>query len=446
MSSSDPRPQPGRADLFHLRGRFRQHDRARRWLDGAADLTGALLGDVDLHEAMRLMTERVREISGADYAAIGFMDRSSAPSCVVCAASSGLGLDGSIGTRIQLRGLTAAVISAGQPLVIDDLPHDERYDPPTQWRQALSAIGLAMLIPLTAQGEALGVLFVGWRRGSIHERQAANETPQVQIFADYAALALQRVRAEDARIRRERWREATSEMARLLLREVDRDEAMRLVVAQMRTVSGADFVGIILVDPTDVDRACVAVFEGLGVSVPPDLRIPRHGLVAAVMESGERIVSTDYSHQPGFQPCAQWAEALSGVGLGMLIPLGVDREVLGVLFAGWRNGSPHEDVAAGEVDQVQTIADLTAIALQRVRAQGDREHLLLLEDRNCLARDLNDVVLQRLFAAGLHLKTVQCRCPEPAVQHRINNTIRDLDEINHEIRSAIFRRRPDADD
>lgn len=413
--------------------------------DRSPGVNALLVGDVELREAMRSASRRVRDLSGAEYAAVALVDRSN-PASVVYESVSGLGLEDDYGTRIPLRGLTAAVMDAGEPILTDDLTHDARYDPPKEWRDALSALGPAMFTPLIADGEALGALIVGWRRGSPSERPEENRTAKVRNFAERAALTLQRAREQEERIRYEHWLGATSEMARLLLSEVDRDEAMCLVTRQLRAVSGADFAGIFLVDPSDSAHATVVRLEGLDTPVAPDLRIPREGHMAWVIESGKRVVSADWTRGPRYRPPPEWANALSVVGLGMMIPLIADKEILGVLFVGWRSGSPHEFAALGEVEQVQTFADLAAVALQRVRAQGDRAHLMLLEDRNLIARDLNDVVLQRVFAAALGLKSIRRASPDAQLQQRLDQTIASLEEVNQEIRSAVFRVRPDVAD
>ncbi len=424
---------------------LRQQDRRQRWLRGTAELTRQLVGLGDLGDAMVRVTECVREISGADYAAIGLVDPSE-PDSIVYEAVDGLGLDGREGTRTPRRGIAGCVIDSGQSTLVQDLLRDGRYVPPDGWEEPLAELGLTMFMPLSAPDEVSGTLVVGWRRDSPASRVAASEDALIQTFAGQAALALQRVRAQQERLRHERWLEATADMARLLLREVDRDEAMRLVVRRVREITRADFGGIMLADPQDPDSCYVIVFEGLGMAdAPPDLRIPRAGLLARVLATGQRIVSDDYPQQEGHDPPEIWAEALSSVGLGTLIPLGADGQVLGALFAAWRRGSPHERTAAAQIEQVQTLADLTALALQRVRTQDDRAQLLVLEERHRIAREMHDVVIQRIFGAGMRLRSAEGMSTESRVQERVREALTDLDETSHHIRSSVLQL-PDEDD
>ncbi|MEQ7010970.1 GAF domain-containing protein [Actinopolymorpha sp. B17G11] len=423
-----------------------QERRHRHWFESAFEITRLLRHDIDQPAAMRLVAERVRALSGAAYTAIEVVDPSD-PASVVCEAVSGLGLDHYSGARLAREGITAAVLDTGDPRFVEAVARDDwPASIAADWSEALSTLGRAVCVPLRGPGEVYGTLVAGWQEYSAGADPGAGEIALLQMVADQAALLLGKARAQSTRVRHERWIEGTSEMARLLLSKVDRDDAMRVVAQQLRGLSGADFVGVTLLDPTDADQAFVVVFEGLDVAISPDRRVPREDLVRRVVESRQRLVSTDWTHQAGYQPPAEWAEALLTIGLGMLVPLVVDDEVFGVLFAAWRRGSPHEQAAANEAGQVQTFADLAAIALQRVRAQGDREHLILLKERNRIALELNDAVIQRLFAAGLSLESARGLCAQDQVRQRITTTIADLDETNREIRSAIFKVRPDGAD
>jgi signal transduction histidine kinase len=91
--------------------------------------------------------------------------------------------------------------------------------------------------------------------------------------------------------------------------------------------------------------------------------------------------------------------------------------------------------------QLATFAGHAALALERVRAQEERELLAVLGDRERIARDLHDVVIQRLFATGMHLQTAARLAARPDVAERVNAAVDDLDTTIREIRSAIFELR-----
>jgi PAS domain S-box-containing protein len=86
----------------------------------------------------------------------------------------------------------------------------------------------------------------------------------------------------------------------------------------------------------------------------------------------------------------------------------------------------------GRTQTIATIRDVT-------ERQESAAEMAMLQDRERIARDLHDMVIQRLFAAGMGLQAVQASAEPPAVAERIASTIDDLDDTIRELRSAIFR-------
>src|SRR5262249_11514623 len=82
-----------------------------------------------------------------------------------------------------------------------------------------------------------------------------------------------------------------------------------------------------------------------------------------------------------------------------------------------------------------------ALALDRVRAQDERQLLMVLEDRERIARDLHDVVIQRLFATGLGLQSTMPLIVRDDVRVRVDKAVDDLDTTIRDIRRAIFELR-----
>ncbi len=78
-----------------------------------------------------------------------------------------------------------------------------------------------------------------------------------------------------------------------------------------------------------------------------------------------------------------------------------------------------------------------------IRDVSDRQEsaaqMAMLQDRERIARDLHDMVIQRLFAAGMNLQAVQATAQPPMVADRIAATINELDDTIHELRAAIFQ-------
>jgi signal transduction histidine kinase len=88
-----------------------------------------------------------------------------------------------------------------------------------------------------------------------------------------------------------------------------------------------------------------------------------------------------------------------------------------------------------------TVRSVTSGARARARAQEARELLVVLEDRERIARDLHDVVIQRLFATGMQLQSAVPHTTRPEVAKRINTAVDDLDATIRDIRRSILELR-----
>jgi signal transduction histidine kinase len=419
---------------------FQQERRRERWLEMGADVTRLLLDPASRDEALPSVVRRIREVSGALTGVIALLERRASVEHVVFEAVDGIDTTHDDLSSIELTrpSFLASVIDSGKPILTTDLLGDPRDNPSPTWAALSEDVGLAMFMPLTAEGETLGVLALTWRRGSPDEAVAMQDADLVQSFANQAALALHQQRLQNDRERRGLWLEAGLGMTRLLLNDVDRDEAWALVIRRFRAVSNADYAGLVMVDPADPNNTVLAVIEGLGLDATRGTRIGRRGLTARVIATGQRVVSDDLTQEPEYDPPREWADDLSVIGLGMLQPLIVSGEVFGVLYAGWCRGSPQERVARREVDLVEAFVGQAALALQHVQSQEDRARMRVLEERDRIASDLHDVVIQRLFAVEMRLHSAAGLSTDPQVQQRVDAAIDDLDDMTREVRSAIF--------
>lgn len=110
--------------------------------------------------------------------------------------------------------------------------------------------------------------------------------------------------------------------------------------------------------------------------------------------------------------------------------------VAGVLVA--LRSADEQPFSDKQLDMMAAFADQAALAWRLATAQRQMREVEILTDRDRIARDLHDHVIQRLFAVGLTLQGAAPRARVPAVRESIYSSIDDLQEIIQEIRSAIF--------
>jgi signal transduction histidine kinase len=87
---------------------------------------------------------------------------------------------------------------------------------------------------------------------------------------------------------------------------------------------------------------------------------------------------------------------------------------------------------------VVALAGAAGIAIENARLHARVAELALFEDRERIARELHDTVIQRLFATGLALQSTIRLVVKPEVAERLQALVEDLDVTVRHVRSAIF--------
>jgi signal transduction histidine kinase len=124
------------------------------------------------------------------------------------------------------------------------------------------------------------------------------------------------------------------------------------------------------------------------------------------------------------------------LGPAILVPLGEAGNVRGVLTAGRRPGAM--PLAPAAADMLVTFATQAGIALELAEHRRQAERVAVFEDRDRIARDLHDLVIQRLYATGMSLQGTVGLISTPEVAQRVSVAVDALDETIREIRSSIF--------
>src|SRR5207248_741701 len=118
------------------------------------------------------------------------------------------------------------------------------------------------------------------------------------------------------------------------------------------------------------------------------------------------------------------------------VPVRVRGEVFGNLYLTEKVGA--DEFSEEDEELVGALAVAVGIAIENARLHGRLRELVLFEDRERIARDLHDTVIQRLFATGLGLQVAARLAQQPEVKSRIQHAVDDLDETIRQIRTTIF--------
>ena len=197
----------------------------------------------------------------------------------------------------------------------------------------------------------------------------------------------------------------------------------------------------------DASRTSLSEFITVGVDDETHRAIgelPRgHGILGLLIVDPKPIRLPDLREHPdsyGFPPNHPPMRSFLGV------PVRVRDEVFGNLYL--TDKSTAEVFTDVDEELVVALAAAAGIAIENARLHARVQELALLEDRERIARDLHDTVIQRLFATGLSLQGAARLAQRPEVAARIGQAVEDLDLTVKHIRSAIFgleSSRPSAD-
>jgi signal transduction histidine kinase len=277
-------------------------------------------------------------------------------------------------------------------------------------------------VPLVVRGAVLGRLYLGGE----HPFTAADERAIVALAAA-AGIAVDNARLYGETRSRQRWLEATGEISAELLGGADVHEVLRLIASRTAGLTGAQDVLVALpAEPGGV--LVVTVCAGPDADVLTGRRIPLGGSTSgAVLDD----------HVPRSVPSLAF-DLGDGVDLGpaLAVRLRSTESTSGVLLAIRPHGAARFD--EHELQIVSAFADQAALALRDAESQAARRELDVVVDRDRIARDLHDQVIQRLFAVGLSIEGTRRRSGSAAVTARLARHIDQLQDVIEEIRGAIF--------
>lgn len=257
-----------------------------------------------------------------------------------------------------------------------------------------------------------------------------------------AAVAIRNAQVHDQAVQRERWREASHQVTSALLVGEDSGTTLHAIAERAREVARASAGAVAL--PSETDPGTL-VFEVLAATDPQYQRlagatVPAEGTATGVAyTSGRPVVVRQYGGHVVAQQAGsarQMPTTIKELDSAVAAPMIVGSETLGVLLvARFHDKMPFTDT---EVDLVRDFAMHAALAVEFARAEGDRRRLAVFEDRDRIARDLHDLVIQRLFAIGLGLEGLSRTSKDPGLAEKVTGFVRDLDRTIRDVRNSIF--------
>jgi signal transduction histidine kinase len=296
-------------------------------------------------------------------------------------------------------------------------------------------------VPVRVRGEVFGNLYLTEKRTGTGFTSEDERT--VMALAAAAAVAIENARLYERTRQREGWQRAVADIANAVLGGSDSDEVLSLIANRARAITGADVALVALPDPDDgtlrveiVDGRSAAGATSVAAQRILDIvgkwtseRLPADSIATAVVADGESR----------FERTSERVLVIDGPAFGpaLVTPLSTADRVLGVLVLLWAD--EHGHIPHDITDLAGSFGSQAAMSLVLAEARRERERLAVYEDRDRIARDLHDLVIQRLFATGMMLQgTSRIDGVPQAASDRVSRAVDELDETIREIRQTIF--------
>ncbi|MGV1008945.1 MAG: GAF domain-containing protein [Dermatophilaceae bacterium] len=399
------------------------------------DAVLAVSSDLDLAEVLARIVRGACDLAGARYGALGVL------------SPDGRGLmefvvEGMTSREVARMahpphgdGILGLLINDPRPLRLENIAdHPAAAGFPEGHPVMTTFLG----VPIPVRGEVFGNLYLTEKVGGLAFTE--DDEALVVALAASAGIAIENARLYETTRRQQQWSEALGEMSQVLLSGENQRDALSLLVDRVKAVAEAEMAAVALLDEESGALALEAVTgpDGRPSALVGTALTATHWY--EVLETGEPLLLFSKAGESVADPPAGLLREGTGLplhGQTAIVPMTVGERAVGLLIVGWGEGEGH--VAYDAAEPLKRYADQAALSLTAATAQRARARMGLFADRERIARDMHDVVIQRLFATGLGLQSASRVAAHPVVQARLDEAVDELDLAIKDIRATIFQ-------
>lgn len=413
--------------LLEVQDRIEQIVEGRDRLDGLIDAILAITSGLKLDATLRAIVHTAAELVDARYGALGVRGYDHR---LVEFVYEGIDEETRhlIGSLPEGRGVLGALIEEPKPIRLDDISrHPASVGFPLHHPPMRTFLG----VPVRIRDEVFGNLYLTEKADG--QPFSDDDEVLVQALAAAAGIAVDNARLFEESRTREAWIEATRDIGTQMLAGADPAMVFRLIAEEALTLMAG--AATLVAVPLDDEAPACEVDDLVIVEVAGEISPAVKQMTVAV--SGTSIGGVFHDRTPRrFDRLDLAVDGPVEPGPALVLPLHAADTVAGVLVA--LRSADEQPFSDKQLDMMAAFADQAALAWRLATAQRQMREVEILTDRDRIARDLHDHVIQRLFAVGLTLQGAAPRARVPAVRESIYSSIDDLQEIIQEIRSAIF--------
>jgi signal transduction histidine kinase len=413
----------------------------------------AVTADLELADVLTRIVHSACELVDAKYGALGVLGPDGEHLVEFVTQGVTEAERAAIGDPPRGHGVLGLLIHEARPRRLPDIAgHPDSYGFPPNHPPMHTFLGA----PIRIRDQVFGNLYLTEKRGSA-EFSPDDEAILVALAAA-AGIAIDNARQYEVSRQQRRWLATTGAVTQLFLEGNDEQSAMHFLAQRTWELSQAQLTMVALYGD-DGDLVVEAVQAG-EARLDGEAGEARAGGEAS--EGGERseeAVGTVLRKRhwrelvaarepvllltrPGDPKVDDLTSDVRALGVSdphgptALLPINVGDDEIGVLAVAWAAAA--EPFAGDVVPPLAALAQQTGLALVAARSQRDRSRVAMLEDRDRIARDMHDHVIQRLFATGLLLQSTSRLAEHPTVRARLDEAVDNLDAAIKDIRQTIF--------
>jgi signal transduction histidine kinase len=411
--------------LSELQDRLNEIGKTRDRLQGLLDAVVAVGTGLELAGTLQRIIQTAVELVDARYGALGVLGDQEGLSEFVY-----VGIDPETRARMghlpEGKGLLGHLISHPFPIRLSDLAqHPSSVGFPANHPPMRSFLGT----PVRVRDEVFGNLYLTEKKGEAEFND--DDVVVLEALAAAAGVAIENARLfEQARLR-ERWQQASAEVNALLLGGGSIDEALRLITRKACELSGSDSALILLANEVGDELTVEAGAGTRGEDMVGRRISAATPAIATVITDREPTVYADFAQALGVE-----TGLFGEFGPADAVPFVSVAGITGLLLA-LRNKGDNQ-FGREQLPMLASFAVQAALALELADKQRQQRMLDLLADRDRIAGDLHDHVIQRLFAAGMSLQAIVGRIGDGEARGRVTRVVGELDQTMRDIRTSIF--------
>ncbi|GLY49847.1 GAF domain-containing protein [Lentzea sp. NBRC 102530] len=405
--------------LDEMRERLAEIGSTRDKMQGLLDAVLAVGAGLELDSTLQRIVQAAVELVGARYGALGVLGQRDNLSQFVY-----VGIDqetrSHMGHLPEGKGLLGLLIEDPRAIRLHDIAeHSASVGFPPNHPPMHSFLG----VPVRVRDEVFGNLYMTEKKGDVDF--TADDEVVLAALAAAAGVAIENARLFERSRLRERWLEATAEINSQLLGGASADYALQLIAQRSLELAAANSTMVLLADGPQRRLRAVAT---AGAHLVGDEIDPAGTVLGEVLESDVPVLVEDLEGVFG----GDGAEP----GACVVVPMRAGTTVTGLLVTVRDKGAA--PFGPDLMPLLASLADQAVVALEFAENQKARRQVDVLEDRDRIARDLHDHVIQRLFATGMSLQGALMWVNHPEAKKRVQKAVTSLDETVLEIRTSIF--------